>query len=814
LIGSGTRPSSHPGCEYREVPSATERLLAPFARDVLLATGRAVRVRPAHPDDVAALGRFYAELSKASSYFRFFGARSAVPDAELQRATVQDVDDHVTLVVDVKGELIAVGEYYAEAGHEEAEVAFAVADAHHSEGIATLLLEDLAAIAREAGFRRLVAQTLPDNTGMQRVFRDAGLVHRRWFEDGAVRVSLDLTAEDLLQDHADLRDWRAAVRSLQPLIRPRHVVVVGGAGDDAGLRSPAQRIVAGLATFDGHVSVVDGAADHRRIEGDGVTDVADLAVIAVPADEVAGAVDRCGAAGMRCAVVLTPGFAEVGADGAVLQERVLAATRRHGMRLIGPNSLGVLSTACGLDATLTGQRFHPGRIAIATQSGGVAIAIAAEAYRRRAGVASLVSMGNKADVSGNDLLRLWADDEHTNVVLLYLESFGDPVRFGRIARAASRRKPVVALKGGRSPAPADTSSLTARLLGDTGAVEALFAHTGVIRARTMEELVDVGLLLDRQPPPAGRRLALVGNAAGPLRLGADAAADAGAAVPVLVDLGASVSSHRLVEVVRSVAAGGDVDGCIVVCVELADHRVDETVRLLDGVDCDVPLAVTAIGGGDQAGGRLPTFPTSERAATAMALAAGRAAWLAGVAAESEVSDVAADQLLAARRIARERATEPGVITWLPREVAFELLAAGGVVIDDRIGAGVELLVGAARDPASGPFVVVAAGGVDAELRADRAVLVAPVGPVEARAAVERLRLAPLLHGPRGHPDSVDAVVELVTRIGSLAATVAEIAQLDLNPVIVGPGGCVARDARVAVSSPPSPIRPTRALRGP
>jgi acyl-CoA synthetase (NDP forming) len=283
---------------------------------------------------------------------------------------------------------------------------------------------------------------------------------------------------------------------------------------------------------------------------------------------------------------------------------------------------------------------------------------------------------------------------------------------------------------------------------------------------------------------------------------------------VLIDLGASVSSERLVEVVRSVAAGGDVDGCIVVGVELADHRVDETVRLLDSADSDVPLAVTAIGGGDQGGGRLPTFPTSERAATAMALAAGRAAWLAEVAAESSASDVAADQLLAARRIAREHAGEPGAITWLPRAAAFDLLAVGGVAIDDRIGAGVELLVGAARDPALGPFVVVAGGGVDAALRADRAVLVAPVGPVEARAAVERLRLAPLLHGSREHPDSVDAVVEPVTRIGSLAATVAEIEQLDLNPVIVGPDGCVARDARVAVSSPPSPIRPTRALRGP
>ncbi len=240
--------------------SATERLLAPFSRDVLLATGRAVRVRPARPDDVAALGRFYAELSGTSSYYRFFGARSAVPEAELRRATMQDVGDHVTLVVDANGELIAVGEYYAVAGAEEAEVAFAVADAHHSEGIATVLLEDLAAIAREAGFRRLVAQTLPDNVGMQRVFRDAGLVHRRWFEDGVVRVSIDLTAEDLLQDHADLRDWRAAVRSLQSIMHPRHVVVIGSV--DAAT-SPAQRVVDNLR------ALLRGSRQRRRRHGAG-----------------------------------------------------------------------------------------------------------------------------------------------------------------------------------------------------------------------------------------------------------------------------------------------------------------------------------------------------------------------------------------------------------------------------------------------------------------------------------------------------------------------------------------------------------------
>ena len=884
--------------------SITQRLLAPFARDVLLATGRPVRVRPAQADDYAALARFYNGLSEASSYFRFFGVRSVIPEAELRRATEQDVNDHVTLVVDANGELIAVGEYYALPGGEEAEVAFAVADAHHQEGIATVLVEDLAGIAREAGFRRLVAQTLPDNVGMQRVFRDVGLVHRSWFEDGAVNVRLDLTADDLLQDHADLRDWAGAVRSLQPILHPRHVVVIGS-GDD---QSSGGRILTHLrASFDGKVSVVDAAAG--KLGDLGTDGVPDLAIVTVPAPAVAEVIEHCGVAGVPAAVVVTPGFAESGSAGAALQAEVLAAARRHGMRLIGPDSLGIVATVSGLNATSTTQRFRPGGIAIASQSGGVGIAIAAEVERRDAGVSSFVSMGNKADVSSNDLLRLWAEDSATRVILLYLESFGDPVRFGRIARAVSQRKPVVALKGGRS-----TSGLTAGrsvqplTAGEVDAVDALFAHTGVIRARTMEELVDVGLLLESQPAPRGRRLALVGNAGGPLLLGADAAGAAGAAVPAFsaglqrqladiapsatspinpFDAGPAVPPENVAELVCTIAASGEVDACVVVCVEHDERHVDETLALLDDVEVDgVPIAVTVIGGRRRTVGRLPMFPTPERAATAMALACGRAAWLSpegGLSADG--IEVGAGPLIAARSLARRLAGDRPTMTWLGAPAAFELIETAGVrvaswhyaqsaeecgravrrivgmcvvkaeiagvvykseegavrlgiadaasavevygefaqrfgsrlagvVVQQQVPPGLELAVGAIRDPALGPFVIVGAGGVEAEVRADRAVLVAPISAAEARDAVEGLHLAPLFHGFRGRPElPVGAVVELVTAVAALIAAAPEIQQVDLNPVIVGTSGCVTVDASIGLSAPSSPIRPVR-LRSP
>ncbi len=374
---------------------------------------------------------------------------------------------------------------------------------------------------------------------------------------------------------------------------------------------------------------------------------------------MADAVEECGTAGVRTAVVTSAGFAELDADGAKMQDEVLAAARRHGMRLVGPNCVGVVSTSCGLNATYTSQEFRPGGIAIASQSGGVGIAIAAEAQRRHAGVSSFVSMGNKADVSGNDLLRLWADDRTTDVILLYLESFGDPVRFARVARAVSQRKPVVALKsGGTAPGSRGARSHTAALASDQVVVDALFAHTGVIRARTLEELIDVGLLLDRQPPPAGRRVALIGNAGGPLVLGADAADADGLDVPMLsaplraeltrlvpaaaatlnpVDLGPGVTADLVAAVVEAIGRTGEVDACIVVFVDLGERRdLEDVATLVGALALDrVPIALSLIGTADRGGpGCVPTFPTPERAATAVALAAGRAAWLASTAGDS------------------------------------------------------------------------------------------------------------------------------------------------------------------------------------
>ncbi len=833
----------------------TESLLAPFERDVLLSTGRAIRIRPARPSDVTTLRSFYEQLDPASRYLRFFGQRTSIPDEELARVTDVDVDVHVALVAESDGTLVGVGEYYARDGGDDAEVAFAVADARHHEGIATVLLEDLAMVAKAAGFRRLVAETLPDNRAMQAVFRAVGLANRSWLDHGIVQIQLDLTAENILQDDADQRDWRAAVRSLRSIVDPGHVAVFG-ALPDADL-APGRRILGHLIeSFGGRISVVGpaiGGADRvesvDRIEL--LDAVPDLAVVALPASSVTAAIEQCGAAGVPTAIIVTGGAAEQGPRGSQQADEILATARRHGMRIIGPDSLGVVSTRAGLNATVTTRTFRPGGIAVASQSGGVGIAIAAEAEDRAAGISSFVSMGDKVDVSGNDLLRLWADDPSTTVVLLYLESFGDPVRFARVARAVVHRKPVVALKSGRSALRRRTAeSVAGASATDEAMVDALFAHTGVLRARTLEELIDVGLLLDRQHAPAGRRVALVGNAGGPLLLGADAADTGGLEVPALssplqeaiadrvpstvaptnpVDLGAEVTAEQLVDVVEVVAASGEVDACIVVCVEIdGQHRLDAVESLLESGDLPVPLALARIGAARHGSAALPAFSTPERAANALAIAARRSSWLASILEEDdETAAPDASSWVAVRRLARRHTGLPGERIWLDLASSFELLEAAGVSIAPQtvdgsapdsaatthLGSTVEVLVGAVRDPAFGPLIVVGAGGADAELRDDRSVLVAPTSRTAARSAIESLRLAPRLHGAGGRPVlAVDALVDLVHRVGVLAATTPEIDQLDLDPVLVSTTGCLAVDASVAICAPTSPISPVRGLR--
>ena len=510
---------------------------AHWISDAVLSDGGTVRLRPISPGDADALRRFHEGLSLETTYYRFFSPHPELSDDEVERFTNVDHDRRVAIVAELGGRIVAVGRYEGIDDTSSAEVAFVVTDEHQGRGLGTLLLEQLAAAARERGINRFVAETLPDNRPMIQVFRDAGFeVLQRW-EEGAVRVELAIEPTERSRAAIEMREHRAAARSIARMLEARTVAVIGAGRRPASVGH--QVLVNLLDGFDGIVYPVNpsatGVAGVRAYPSlADVPDPVELAVIAVPAPAVLDVVDDCAQAGVTSVVVLTAGFREVGEAGASIEVALRDLARGNGMRLVGPNCVGIANTAIGLNATFSSWAPHRGSVAMLSQSGALGIALLERSRRVGIGVSSFVSVGNQADVSGNDLLEYWEDDQATRVILLYLESFGNPRRFARIARRVSRRKPIVAVKSGRTEAGARAaSSHTAALASTDAAVEALFRQTGVVRVDTVDELFDAARVFDRQPLPHGGRVAIVGNSGGPGVLAADALAAAGLALATL-----------------------------------------------------------------------------------------------------------------------------------------------------------------------------------------------------------------------------------------------------------------------------------------
>ncbi|MEU0527615.1 bifunctional acetate--CoA ligase family protein/GNAT family N-acetyltransferase [Streptomyces niveus] len=497
--------------------------------DVVLRDGGTARVRPITTDDAERLVSFYEQVSDESKYYRFFAPYPRLSDKDVYRFTHHDYVDRVGLAVTVGGEFVATVRYDridargmpASAPADEAEVAFLVQDAHQGRGIASALLEHIAAVARERGIRRFAAEVLPANTKMIKVFRDAGFTQRRNFEDGAVRLVLDLepTAESLAVQRG--REQRAEARSVQRLLGPSSVAVVGAGRTAGGVgRAVLRNLLDG--GFTGRIYAVNVALSPELTEIDGVPAVrslaeidepVDLAVVAVPAERVPEVVADCGEHGVQGLVVLSAGYAESGPAGRERQRELVRQARSYGMRVIGPNAFGVINTGppVRLNASLAPETPGRGRIGLFTQSGAIGIALLAGLVRRGAGVSTFISAGNRADVSGNDFLQYWHDDPDTDVVLLYLESIGNPRKFTRLARRTGAAKPVVVAKGARHSGSAPPGHAVPVTGIPDATVSALLSQAGVIRVDTVTELVDAGLLLANQPLPAGPHVAILGN---------------------------------------------------------------------------------------------------------------------------------------------------------------------------------------------------------------------------------------------------------------------------------------------------------------
>ncbi|MET9484158.1 GNAT family N-acetyltransferase [Streptomyces sp. NPDC006638] len=497
--------------------------------DVVLRDGGTARIRPITAGDAERLVSFFEQVSDESKYYRFFAPYPRLSDKDVHRFTHHDYVDRVGLAATVGGEFIATVRYdrvdgrgrSASAPADEAEVAFLVQDAHQGRGIASALLEHIAAVARERGIRRFAAEVLPANGKMIKVFRDAGFTQKRSFEDGAVHLTLDLEPTDASLAVQRGREQRAEARSVQRLLAPGSVAVIGTGRTPGGVGRTVLRNL-GAAGFTGRTYAVNDAFAPDTRELDGVPAVrslaeipgpVDLAILAVPARRVPEAVARCGEHGVQGLVVLSAGYAESGDEGRARQRELVRQVRSYGMRLIGPNAFGIINTspAVRLNASLAPEPPARGRIGLFTQSGSIGIALLAGLHRRGARLSTFISAGNRADVSGNDFLQYWYEDPDTDVVLMYLESLGNPRKFTRLARRTAAVKPVVAVKGARhnGSAPPGHAVPVTRIPDAT--VSALLRQAGVIRVDTVTELVDAGLLLASQPLPAGPRVAILGN---------------------------------------------------------------------------------------------------------------------------------------------------------------------------------------------------------------------------------------------------------------------------------------------------------------
>src|SRR4051794_18007019 len=504
--------------------------------DVVLRDGSTLRLRPTTADDADELVRFFERLSPESRYLRFQGATTV--DARAVRPFLRSDEGLLSLVGELEGEPVAVATYARLRDPHRAEVAFAVADAFQRRGVGTRLLERLAQHAERAGIDEFVAQVLPQNDGMLKVFADAGFTTTRALEGGVVEVQLSLEPTDAYRAATDARDHLAVARSLEPFFRPRSIAVIGASARRGTIGGELFRNILG-GDYTGAAYPVNAKGDpvggvpgYASVED--VPEVVDLVVICVPGAAVLEAAESALRRGVKALCVVSAGFAEVGREGAHRQEELLALVRAHGARMIGPNCLGIASSVVRLNATFAGRQFPPGRAAFSSQSGALGIALLEQADARGLGLSSFVSIGNKADVSSNDLLEYWEDDDDTDLVLLYLESFGNPRKFARIAKRVARSKPILAMRSGTSRAGARAaSSHTAAMAGSDAAVEALFRQAGVLRASTLEELIDTSVLLSSQPLPRGNRVAVVTNAGGLGILAADACDQSGLALPEL-----------------------------------------------------------------------------------------------------------------------------------------------------------------------------------------------------------------------------------------------------------------------------------------
>ncbi|WP_250639217.1 GNAT family N-acetyltransferase [Frankia sp. AiPa1] len=835
---------------------------AEWEADVILTDGGTAHLRPVLPSDGPLLRAFWTRLSPQTIYFRFFAARRVLSDADIHRIVVVDQRLRGALVAMIGEDLVALAHWESSASHPtEAEIAFLVQDDQQRRGLGSILLEHLAAAARDRGIRRFDADVLGENRQMLRVFLDAGYTVARAFDSGAVRLSFEIAPTERSVDVMRAREHRAEAASIRRLLHPRAIAVLG-AGRSTGSVGNAvlHHLLAG--GFDGPVYPVNPAAaaagtavaSIRAYAGiEDVPKPVDLAVVCVPPAEVPGVVAACGRAGVWGLIVITDQRDDA-ADGMLVAE-----ARADGMRVVGPASMGVQNPRAGLNASMVPWMPPAGRIGCYAQSGPFGGAILEAAAARQVGLSAFVSAGDRGDVSGNDLLQYWEEDTATDAVIMHLETFGNPRKFVRLARRVGRRKPVVTVYSGRS------------VLDD-----ALLRQAGVIGVDRISQAFDVALLLTAGPLPAGRRVAVVGDSRALVRLTARAADAAGLdAEEVLLPAGGDPAMFAD----AVLAAAGRVDALIVSVVRLPvvlpTSALGGLALALGRIEVPVLIALRGMALPPSLAG-VPVYPSPEAAVSALRRVAGYAEWRARPSGTvptpadvpvrvddvrplvadvtGRMSDVQAGALLArygigvlpapvvtsgdeaARAAAelgfpvvlktlaepyRHRADLGGQRLHLADSDAVraawaslraQLGPAPMIAVQPMAPAGVPVVVGSEEHPRYGPLVSFGLSGPATDLLGDRAHHILPLTDVDAARLVRMVRAAPLLLGYHGsQPLDVAALEDLLLRVGRLADDLSEVTSLTLDPVVVSAGRITVLSAEIVLgpSAPRADVGPRR-----
>ncbi len=890
-----------------------------FSRDVLLRDGAVLRMRPLRQTDREGLVALFNRCSPETIRYRFLRMVTSLPDSQLDQLTAADGQSHVALVI-TQGEnsdekIVAVGRYFVLEKHPTvAEVSFLVEDAMQRKGIGSILLDALAEVARDHGIKRFAADVLADNRLMLSVFRKAGYALTSNISYGVTHLEFPISRSEVAEARRDAQEAEAERASLTALFEPKTIAVIGASRDPASVGGALFRnllrwgFTGTLYPVNPSAASITGVRAYASVAE--LPETPELVFIAVPSKYVVEVARQCAAAKVRALCVLTAGFAETGAEGRANQKELVDVCRASGMRLVGPNCMGLVNTSGKVRLLGTFAPVEPptGNVAMSSQSGALGLALMAQAGKLGLGVSSFISVGNKADVSGNDLLQFWESDEATDVILFYLESFGNPRRFARIARRVSRAKPIVAVKSGRTGAGARAaSSHTAALASSDRAADALFAQTGIIRVDTLAEFFAVARLLASQPIPQGNRLGVLTNGGGPGIIAVDAAVAAGLEIPQLseatqgrlrevlpaaatvtnpVDLIASASPAQYRACLEILCDDPDLDSLLVIFIPPLATPTREVAEVMSDVLAARPNLQKTVAAvffdpyaptikvpvsepkGAKANRSVPVYNFPESAAVALAAAAKYGLWRSmptgsivdikvdrdvtqtiianytngGWLSQTDVAALlgAAGIQIVAPKIVRSAEEAFAVASAIGSSVALKIhepavlhksdvggvllniapadAAAGYKQLAEQLAAhnikleaaslmpmakpGVEVLAGVTHDPLFGPLVAFGSGGFLVELLDDVVFRVLPLTDRDATEMILSTRAHRMLKGYRGSAEAdIPAVEDLLLRLGALAEAVPQIAEIDLNPVIVHPRGegLTMIDARIRLS---------------